>query len=296
MKTGTSLDPDELHRAKKVLAGSLVSLSEYLKLTADLADSSVTMPVARPEWPELAQFACYACHHELQMPSWRQERGYWLVPGRPAPHEWPFALARIAEGTTERQPGLDQQLAKLAEPLNRQPFGTARDLPSSARAVAAWADAAAERVDSRTFMSEDGRAMLKRLAEVASRETLDYESARQLVWAFAVIYRELHHGGHVTPFNPSEAEIGWFPEREGLDPVEQKLADLDKLLLLDLRKGRKTTATLPGATPGQTEERPLLEVDLEAVLSPIDVYKPAVFNQKFAEIAQALDQQQSETE
>ncbi|GIW92764.1 MAG: hypothetical protein KatS3mg110_0805 [Pirellulaceae bacterium] len=27
-------------------------------------------------WPELAEWDCYACHHDLSWPSWRQERGY----------------------------------------------------------------------------------------------------------------------------------------------------------------------------------------------------------------------------
>ncbi len=47
---------------------------------------------AVPSWPELAETACFACHHDLASPSWRQARGYskrkpgaypwgtWLVP------------------------------------------------------------------------------------------------------------------------------------------------------------------------------------------------------------------------
>lgn len=31
---------------------------------------------AVPSWPELAETACFACHHDLASPSWRQARGY----------------------------------------------------------------------------------------------------------------------------------------------------------------------------------------------------------------------------
>ena len=45
--------------------------------------------------PEMANYDCYACHHDLTSKSWRQERGYAGVPGRPTLHEWPPALAEL---------------------------------------------------------------------------------------------------------------------------------------------------------------------------------------------------------
>ena len=51
-------------------------------------------------WPQLAmaQSDCYACHHELQQPSWRQVRGFPGRPGRPQVRPWPMALARQGLG------------------------------------------------------------------------------------------------------------------------------------------------------------------------------------------------------
>jgi hypothetical protein len=291
-KAGTEFNPDELHRTKKVLIGTLVNLAEYLRLTADLADANQQLPVPKPDWPELAQFTCYACHHELESGTWRQERGYWLVPGRPSPHEWPFALAGLAithAGQSEQ--ALDQQLQKLAGPLNTQPFGT-EALPEAARAVASWADQFAAQLESRAFTANDGHEILKSLADLAAKRTLDYDSARQVVWAFAVIYGELKPGGDVTPFSFEEDQIGWFPQRDDLDPVESGLAELDKVLLLDLRKGRRTTATIPG----ENEPRPLLEVDLDLILGPISKYQPREFKERFARIASALDQRPAASE
>jgi len=45
----------------------------------------------RAVWPEFSQFDCFACHHELSSPSWRQARGYAdRSPGSPAWGTWYF--------------------------------------------------------------------------------------------------------------------------------------------------------------------------------------------------------------
>ena len=300
-KTGTSYDPAHLHETKHLLVGALVNLSEYLRLTAHLAEADATMPVSRPEWPELAQFACYACHHELRVPSWRQERGYAvgsvssvaLIPGRPAPHEWPFTLAQLGVRIAGQNPQqVEERLRRLAQPLNEQPFGSHQSLPPAAHAIADWAYGAAVQIEQQAITPEQGRALLSELAQAASRQPLDYDSARQITWAFNVIYRELGQRGEPLPFNPDGQDIGWFARRDNLDPVERQLASLDSMLLLDLRKGRQT----PQPVPGEEEARTLLEVNLELVLAPIDNYKPAEFNQKFAEVAESLEQQRTSAE
>jgi hypothetical protein len=64
--------------------------------------------------------------------------------------------------------------------------------------------------------------------------------------------------------------------------VEQPLKSLESALLLDLRKGRKADVHITG------ENRPLQLIELKLVLDPIAGYKPADFNQRFAEISKAL--------
>ncbi|HUG92697.1 MAG TPA: multiheme c-type cytochrome [Planctomycetaceae bacterium] len=293
-QTGQDWKPEHLHHTRKLLVAALVNLSESLKLSADLADSSTKLPVARSEWPELAQFACFACHHELKTPAWRQERGYWLVPGRPVPHEWPLPLARLAAGLDpQAQREFAAGLADLRGPLNEQPFGTPRALPAAFRKVAAWADSRAEDLATRPITRDVGDRLLAEIARMATTETLDYDSSRQLVWAFSVVYRELNPTPYYTAvgFNPGTSidasEIGWFPHRDSLDPVEQRLARLDDLLLLDLRKGRIQTQTLRG------EDRRLLEADLKLVLDPIQDYEPSRFKQRFSEVVRALDERRT---
>jgi len=47
--------------------GQLAAASASLELTLDRADRPAS-------WPELAEFSCYACHHDLENESWRQRR------------------------------------------------------------------------------------------------------------------------------------------------------------------------------------------------------------------------------
>ncbi len=46
--------------------------------------------------PEFAEYDCFACHHDLRAPSWRQERGYdGRTPGLPAWGTWSLPMAAI---------------------------------------------------------------------------------------------------------------------------------------------------------------------------------------------------------
>lgn len=46
--------------------GQVAAAEASLRLTRDR--------LSRDAWPELAEFSCFACHHDLQAPSWRQHR------------------------------------------------------------------------------------------------------------------------------------------------------------------------------------------------------------------------------
>lgn len=66
--------------------GQVVSAQAALELLAARA--------ARPaQWPEFASFDCFACHHRLESPSWRQARGgSRRAPGSLAWNDWYYAL------------------------------------------------------------------------------------------------------------------------------------------------------------------------------------------------------------
>jgi hypothetical protein len=54
--------------ARAWFAGQVVSAGQAMELLAHRAD-----PSTGKIWPEFAEFDCFACHHDLQVPSWRQK-------------------------------------------------------------------------------------------------------------------------------------------------------------------------------------------------------------------------------
>ncbi|MBI2807766.1 MAG: hypothetical protein HYX68_22525 [Planctomycetes bacterium] len=258
---------DGLPRTRSMLVGAVITASEYLRQVSQLADEEVKSPVRRPAWPEFAAFDCYACHHELKSPSWRQERKpAGKIPGRPALHDWPFALARIALKNAGVSRGdVDAPFANLRDAIYRKPFGDQLAASKAARLAAAWLREKGLEIEKKPLDKDDGIAILKDIIATGSRETLDYESARQLVWAYNVIDKELRS------------------EYPGAKKVHALLEPMGKdTLLLDLRKYRKATIVVGG------QRRTTEEVDLHIVLPFVSSYQPAEFRKRFGAIGALL--------
>jgi hypothetical protein len=258
-----SYKKENLRESRALLVGALAASSEYYNLIADLADEKAKGPVARPDWPELAMFDCYACHHELKGPAWRQVRKPPAgVPGRPFVQEWntgllKLALKRLGDAPKE----YEAKFEAVRQGLNKQPFGNREELKTSARALGAWLWSRAEELQKRPVTPAEGTALLKEIAAQASSDIWDYESARHFVWAYKVVDEELKR--------PASAKIEAI-----LDPLAKDM------FLLDLRAGRKATAVIPG----ETGKRTLVEVDLAIVLPFVANYDPTQFRDRFLEI------------
>ncbi len=258
-----------LQRTRSLLAGALVVSAEYLRHTGQLADEAVRSPVKRGAWPELAAFDCYACHHELKSPAWRQARKPPLgTPGRPALPDWPFVLSKIAVKSLDIKPAeIDAKLLEVRKALNAQPFGNAKELAGPAQTAAAWFHAKAVELQKKSVSREDGVSFLKAIAVVAADDIHDYDSARQLLWAFQVIE------GDLKADYPGAKKIAGLIEPMGKE-----------MFLTNLRTGRKAAIVVPG----DKQHRNTVEVDLATVLPFIARYDPAAFRDRFKEIAGSL--------
>src|SRR5262249_2749228 len=143
-----SYDPKELERTKLVVVSGAASLRDAMQLLATQAQRAAQASEPEQRVLDVAQFDCYACHHELKRPSWRQERGYPTMPGRPQPRAWALALVKlgiqhVGAGEAEVQTMSQQlrdKLAKLYQAFNLQPFGKPDEVAAAARDVAQWAD------------------------------------------------------------------------------------------------------------------------------------------------------------
>jgi hypothetical protein len=86
--------------------GQRVSAEAALEL---LAHRAKTGP-----WPEFAEYDCFACHHSLAQPSWRQATGSGRQPGTILWGSWYFAMLRPISGEL---PELDALTTLMQRPL-----------------------------------------------------------------------------------------------------------------------------------------------------------------------------------
>ncbi len=93
----TKWSEDDMHRTRSMMVGACITLSEHLKLTVDLADPEVSLPIpsldrSQEKWPERVQFACASCHADLINPDLQRE----LYSSGPMLPYWPIPLVLAA--------------------------------------------------------------------------------------------------------------------------------------------------------------------------------------------------------
>jgi hypothetical protein len=251
------VEPFEL--TKLVAVGSVASLRHAMDVLAGQA--------LKPNAGVLdfANFDCYACHHELKLPSWRQERGYTGAPGRPGMRPWPVALARIAirhaATTSEEKEQLVHQfqdkLQAVHKAFSARPFGTPADIAKSAEALAQFAGKMCAKLDAKQFTQQEAMQILRELC--SEKDLPDYDTARQIAWAFEIIYCELDQ----KPANSAQ--------------IREVLKKLKTELKLDLPSGPKKSIVeaLPEALTTLNDYEP-------------ERQNPAGFKQRMQQLADLL--------
>jgi hypothetical protein len=211
-------DPEKssLERSELVLVAGLVSLRESMNLLADQAQGGTS-------WPELAQFDCYACHHDLKVKSWRQERGYSGKPGRPSVRSWPTVLVEL--GTFEfsgdgKTAELKALLGELTVACDVRPFGEPKKVAASARKLAGWVDRLLPAIRERRIDREAARRLVNRLCALPEEKLPDYDSARQIAWAFRVLGADA------------------YPKQMNAPGIVKDMTALDEQLKLGLPQGQ----------------------------------------------------------
>lgn len=175
-------------RTKNLLVGSIV----VLRMAVELAAADAAAPPNSGRWPELARLDCYACHHELEPTGARAVQVG--LPGRPPLIVGCVPLIRVAAKVaigTQAGDELDLRLAKLQAAFKSNPFGDPGKLTQEAASVAAWCRPIEDRLEATEFKTPQIREVLRQIAEEATLEYRDYDSARQLLGAWTVIYGEL---------------------------------------------------------------------------------------------------------
>lgn len=226
------------HRTHTSLVGSIVALRETLQLAKDRANFASDKPgqywpellvglqdpnnppptaklqqEAKERWAEIAMTHsdCYACHHDLRYPGYRQERGFGfqlpgqdmlrVIPGRPLLRTWPLALVgsslELTKGEQQRVNALQTQLKGLTTALNLRPFGVPSKLASSSDEIIKWCNATLKDLNE---LKIDDAAALKLIKSICNLKKPDgkkeysylpdYEAARQLAALLKVVYED----------------------------------------------------------------------------------------------------------
>ncbi len=275
-----NVKPDLSAGTKAVVLGSVLPLRASLNLfAAELA--------AHPErGADFPQFDCYASHHELQTPSWRQQRGYSGAPGRLPPRAWPLALLRagILEplGDAELVQLSSQSQSQLAQfygVLDKRPLGDARlmgdpdESGSLSQKLLTSLDELAARLAARDYTHQESLLILRRLAASLAEQIVDFDSARQIGWAMRTIY-------------------GSLPEMPSDDAAIRHVFDeMNNDLTLDLPTAPKWNFREEQAGPSlKASDAPPtgIEEALEANLAAVNGYDPARFQQQMKKLSKLL--------
>jgi hypothetical protein len=252
---------------REVLLGGLAALEGNLKLLSDYAAT----PSDQSAWPEFALYDCFACHHELQAQSLLLRSRGGRQAGRPPLRMWPNTVAGLALGQTEGASDLARLLSDVSTALAEQPFAERTRLASATSEAVTRVCQEIKRLESQLDRSSltDGEArnrerelaveVLNRICELAATEPHDYDSARQLVWAFERVLDDF------KKFSPGPTNHA---------AIDQELRELKALnLMVDLTAGQK-----------QIGESATLSAFLEARGN----YKPQAFQAQFARLRDAV--------
>ena len=224
----------EFERTKLVLLGGLTEFRQSMQLLADQARAALKKEPDQRAL-DLANFDCYACHHELKRPGWRQERGYSGAPGRPQFKPWPMALAKLAlqmAPSGSGNPGFEDKIKKLRQAFDIQPFGKLEEVAQAADELVQWSNRLADRLSwpDTKYDRQAARRLLRYLC--TSIDPIDFDTARQMAWAFREIYAEMN------PKLPADEEI-----TKGVKELESSLR-----LKLPAGKDGKIETELPEDT------------------------------------------------
>lgn len=214
--------------ARAWIVGQAVSALAALNLLSHRARSKEGV------WPELAEFDCYACHHDLAPRSWRQENpGPGSSPGKLVLNDWYYAALPAATKEIDpaplaslmKQPNAER--SRIAELADKQIRGlekvksglSAKTLDRPARMALLGGLAQIERLPGPPSWDRDTQLYLGGVALTASKTDTDFRSP---LAALHSVLHQAHQTGSgdwlVSPrgYEPNEVNRCWQEIREQL--------------------------------------------------------------------------------
>jgi hypothetical protein len=183
----------EVYLARSVAAGAVAALQAEMRMIA--ADAAGAGGPGY-EGVDYARFDCYACHHDLQVPSARQARGYEGKPGRPPLKAWIAALPGVVADHAAGLPPLaatakdfHAKWAAVRTAALARPFGDPVPLKAAADDMAKWCGEFLAKSDADgkpLYTDAEAKKLLAAIGAAATspKWTADPEAAMHLTWAY----------------------------------------------------------------------------------------------------------------
>jgi hypothetical protein len=219
------------------LVGEALTTEAALKLLEARAASSI--------WPEFAEYNCYACHHQLQGKSWRQDRDLARAgkagrpPGSLAWNDWytdplPYQLH---PGKTDAD-GVPEALATLRKLMEqRSPDGKAA--PAAVKKAVAALDRWAATAEKHKYAAADVGGLLKELVgRGADRPADSWDEAAKLYLAVLALNQAAPRSQLKGPLADIADALRFPPDSDGPRPsyTPQRLQELYAALQRQLAK------------------------------------------------------------
>lgn len=271
---------NDVSQSRFALIGNVVAVRETLKLAHDRANFADD---SKPEfaWPELfigakptnakaqaeerwaevalAHSDCYACHHDLKYPGYRQNRGFGyfipgldaarVTPGRPIVRSWPLAgLVAASAFTGKDLKTIQGDLNELARVTSARPFGNPTAMRDTIKKFVTNSDTLIAELETADF---DRAKLLKISQALCDAYTApgagapDYETARQIAGMLRVFASELgikEQGDFGKIIETLKNDLDLEPYRKRAD----RLGVMEKVIWLGSKKN-KADAGAPDA-------------------------------------------------
>jgi mono/diheme cytochrome c family protein len=265
------LEDMDFQRTKFALIGGSVALRETMKLAGDRANFEEKNPAtvwpelltpagdaapgdlhkqAQIRWPEIAMAHsdCYACHHDLRYPGYRQQRGFGYqlpgrppvrtIPGRPLVRLWPTSLLDPAvafSGKTADLDTLQRDLETLARSCDARPFGTPEGVRQGTGDLIGWSDNLNTQLKGSSFTRDSVLKLMHNVCALyepkpdRSGPTLipDYESAKQVASLLQVAYDDWRRAEKPQDDKPALDALKALTAQLNLAPYTKRDSRLD---------------------------------------------------------------------
>ncbi len=258
-RTGPDRDKSSFE-AKLWAIGQLASAEAALDLLVHRAENTRDDLVLRDQdakypsgetvavWPEFAETGCFACHHNLDSPSWRQKRGY--ASRNAGGYPWgtwlfPILPTVVNSSGTSDLASADSPLSKLTREMAR-PYPNRKALVSNARDLQAILTKSATSLDSQQLTADQIAGWMKGVSAVGtSASQQSWDGATQSWLSLTAIHQGLSDvsGTSVQPSEKSQ-QINASLEKirthlefsEGFDSPENFSADPATAISAELQK------------------------------------------------------------